>query len=130
MPATFNPDLSDPVSRVRLDLGDTDVAAAMLEDETITAMLARHGADERLATISLASALVARYAQEPDKVDLAQGEGGVQWTARLKGWQGLIGRLQSELAATAGQARPGFRTLRPKRYGEEPGEYSARRRCW
>jgi hypothetical protein len=37
-------------------------------------------------------------------VELADGEGSVSWTSRLKGWQALISRLNSELTQVARDA--------------------------
>lgn len=128
MSFTFDPSLGEAVSRIRLDLGDT-VEPAFLEDETITAMLAA-SPTEADATIKLASALIVRFAQEPDKVDLADGEGTVTWGARLRGWQALIGRIQSEKAEAVRAAAGGFRILRPTRGGEDCGEYRRDGRRW
>jgi hypothetical protein len=125
---TFDPSLGDAISRIRFDLGDT-VDPGFVADETITAMVAA-SPDEREATIKLASALIVRFAQEPDKVDLADGEGKVEWGARLRGWQALISRLQSEKAEAVKAASGGFRVLSPSR-GRERAEYRRERRdCW
>jgi hypothetical protein len=126
MSFSFSPDLSDAVSRIRLDLGDT-AAPGLLEDETITAMLAA-SSNEREATIKLASALIVRFAQEPDKVELAGDEGAVSWGNKVKGWQALISRLQAE-TLSAKRESGGFSVLRPSRYGEERAEYRGDGRC-
>lgn len=128
MPATFDPMLASALDRVRLSLGDTDETAPLLEDETITAMLAHQGNDEAKATIALASALIVRFAQEPDKVTLAGDEGAVQWNSRLKGWQALIARLESE-GGGAARVSGGMSVLRPSRFGAERSEYRADGRC-
>jgi hypothetical protein len=123
---TFDPSLADAISRIRFDLGDT-AEPAFVEDETITAMVA--GApDEREATVKLASALIVRFAQEPDRVELADGEGAVTWSARLRGWQALISRLQAEKAAAVREAGTGFRVLSPSR-ALERAEYRRDGRC-
>jgi hypothetical protein len=128
MSFTFDPSLGDAISRIRFDLGET-AEPAFVEDETITAMLAA-STDEREATIKLASALIVRVSQEPDKVDLAEGEGTVTWGARLRGWQALISRLQSEKAEAMKAANAGFRVLSPSR-GCDRAEYRRDRRdCW
>ena len=52
MSATFDPALGDDVSWVRLLIGDTDVTAAQLQDETIEALLTEalaHGASAQAA---------------------------------------------------------------------------------
>jgi hypothetical protein len=128
MSFTFDPSLGDAISRIRFDLGDT-VDPGFVEDETITAMVTA-SPDEREATIKLASALIVRFAQEPDKVELAGDEGAVTWSARLRGWQGLISRLQSEKADAVKVASGGFRMLRPTRGGQECGEYRRDGRRW
>jgi hypothetical protein len=43
MAATFDPALSDDISKVRFHIGDTDVNAPKLADETITALLSLGG---------------------------------------------------------------------------------------
>ncbi len=43
MPFSFAPDLSDDVSKVRLDIGDIEAEGFYLEDETITALIALGG---------------------------------------------------------------------------------------
>lgn len=121
---TFDPSLGDAVSRIRLDLGDT-TEPGLLEDETITATLAG-SATEREATIKLASALIVRFSQEPDKVELEEGA-TVTWGARSRGWQALISRLQAEQVEATKAAGAGFRILRPSR-GVERAEYATERR--
>lgn len=126
MSFSFDPSLGGAVSRIRFDLGET-TEPSLLEDETITAMVAA-SADEREATIKLASALIVRVSQEPDKIDLAEGEGTVTWGARLRGWQSLISRLQAEKTDAARASGGGFRVLRPSR-GEQAAEYRRDRGC-
>ncbi len=123
---SFDPTLASPLDRIRLDLGDTETGAELIADETITAMLAYQGDDERKATVALASALIVRFAQQPGAVTLGDGEGRVEWGARLEGWEALIKRLTAELAASdasAARAAGGFKVVRPGRYGEESSGY-------
>ena len=44
MAATFDPGIVSAIDRMRLDIGDADVAAALWQDETYTGMLARYNA--------------------------------------------------------------------------------------
>lgn len=53
MTATFNPTLSDTVSKVRFHIGDTDVSAPALQDETITALVALNLTIERAVIAAL-----------------------------------------------------------------------------
>lgn len=59
MTATFSTSLARPLDRVRFTLGDTDTAAALLDDAVIEAQLARTGS-ETTATEALAAYLMMR----------------------------------------------------------------------
>lgn len=64
MTATFNPDLSNDISKVRQYLGDTDTARPQIQDETITAYRATLSI---LRTAEqLANDLAAKYARMAD----------------------------------------------------------------
>lgn len=108
---SYDPALSQQVSRIRFTLGDTDPDAALLDSRTILAMLAQFATDdagnpvlpaaqERWATLELARGLVTRYAQDPVVVT---NEGQTtNYTSRLAGWQAVVARLEAQGTATAG----------------------------
>lgn len=119
MPATFNPALPTVQDRLRFRLGDTNMDAPLLQDESYQGMLAYHGQSEVKALKSLAEALIARVAQDPDKADLGGGV-GFEWRARLRTWR----EIADEAAALiAGVGAPAFAVSAPVR-GERTAEYS------
>ncbi len=65
MAATFNPSLATPLDRVRQLIGDTTVASAKIQDETISAYLARPLSEHGAASL-LAYVLAAKYAGMAD----------------------------------------------------------------
>lgn len=109
MSAHYDPTLPRTIDRMRFALGDTvvePVTSALIEDETYTAMLAYHAQSEPRAIIALAQALIARYAREPDRVDV-EGKTIVSWRDRLLGWKGLIATLTAEQQSLAALAAGG-----------------------
>lgn len=66
MATTYNPNLADRISRVRQFIGDTDIAAAEIQDETITYYLDTGGLSELGAASRLAWDLSAKYAKRAD----------------------------------------------------------------
>jgi hypothetical protein len=126
--ATYDPTLLSALDRLRFLLGDTDTAAALLPDETYTAMLASKGADETLAAIALADALIARFAQLATRksVDGAGGAGSVEYGNRLAAWRELAARLRKEVTQAAIVSRGSGGITRPSRADDERGgEYYA-----
>lgn len=105
---TFDPSLSDPISRMRFALGDTG-EPPLLPDETYEAVLEASGGDERLATAKLAGALVVRYSQEPSRVTTVSGQ-TVEWRDRLAAWSTL-----ASSAAPGGTSTAGIQAHRPIR---------------
>lgn len=96
MPATFNPDLSTPISRVRQAIGDTDIANALVQDETITYYLASKS--ELSTAAQLARDLAAKFAQDVDTTVDGQGERSSQ---RVRHFQELAQRLEREALAAS-----------------------------
>lgn len=65
MAATFDPSLATPLDRVRLTIGDTEVAKPLVQDETIAALL--EGAEgENAVSARLAQHLAALFARKVD----------------------------------------------------------------
>lgn len=109
MTTTFDPALSTARDRLRFALGDTNVSAtksvadalALPADDAIyDGVLSYHGNDERKAGIALADALIARYSQEPTKVNLTNVE-QAEWVGRLQAWRDYAGRMRAEVASVA-----------------------------
>ena len=107
----FDENLSRPLDRVRLDLGDIDPENLLLTNALITAALLQWSLTStgqpvnpavavKRATLQLARGLVARYAQDPTS-DAANGN-AVHYKDRLVGWHALITRLEAEGAAASG----------------------------
>lgn len=120
---SYDPSLTTQRDRLRFQLGDIDPDAELLPDETYDAVLAQYANDERQSTITLATSLINRYAQMPNKVVTAGGS-DVTWTNRVAGWQELIKRLRAETERDQAVAASGLRTLRPRRAGSsERAEY-------
>lgn len=125
MAATYDPSLFGPIDRLRFAVGDTNVAAALLPDETYESLLLGNTNDEQRAIVAAASALLVRYAQEPDRVDL-DGVGSAQWSKRLAGWGEIVrnGRTDITLAEQRQKAQLlRGRFLRPSRSEEHSTEY-------
>lgn len=111
MSATYNAALPTPRDRVRLLLGDvgdgttqTEIADALLQDETIDAALAQHSFAD--AVVVLATGLIARVGQEPDHYAESGGL-TLDWSRRLEGWQQIV------TLARAGQLSSALRCARP-----------------
>ncbi len=102
MSASYTGDLSLDRDRARFLLGDTDTATALLQDESIDAMLGLYDFNEAVA--QMAMGLATQFAQEPDKLD--QDGGLVQtWTERVAAWHALAKDMRSK-AQTASPTTP------------------------
>lgn len=115
----FDENLSRPLDRVRLDLGDIDAENLLLTNALINAALLQWSLTStgqpvnpavavKRATLQLARGLIARYAQDPTM----QGESGNQsaYGNRLAGWEALVTRLVNE-----GVSASGLSTIRSTR---------------
>lgn len=84
---------------VRAMLGDTDVAAPLLSDPHILAVLGVEGSVAAAAAF-LAEELAARFAAQPVRVT---GEGTtIDYTGRIEGWQRLALRLRAAVPTADG----------------------------
>ena len=129
MATTFEPSLATARDRLRFDLGDTNVGVVKpagadplqlpADDAVYDGVLARRGNDERRATLDLAEALIAKYAQLETKAAV-EGVESAEWGNRLAAWRELAKRLRGELAAEEAAAPGGgsFRVMRPHRPGD------------
>lgn len=106
MAATFNPDLSDAISRIRQIIGDTTVARAQFQDETITAYLAAKGDNENAVAAQLAWDLSAKWASA---VDVEVDQQKVTSASNLsKRYAELAKRLEDQGRAGAALTSSGF----------------------
>lgn len=92
----FNPALPTAVDRIRLDLGDFNDAAPILSEAIYTALYARYDSDEDRAKVAAAEALIAKVAQDPDKVEVT-GAVKVEWQSRLASWRAIANGLRAQL---------------------------------
>jgi hypothetical protein len=117
MAATFDTALPTARDRMRYAVGDTDVAAAPLEqDETYDAVLALYG--ESLGTAVIAEALASRFAKEPDSI--SDDTGSVRWSERVKTWIAVANRYRAG-GATSGST--GASSIVLTRDDEDADEY-------
>lgn len=122
MPATFDPQLTKVRDRLRFLIGDTDLAAPLLDDVTYDAALALYP-DWRSAGADLAAGLASRYAQEPDSIAIS-GEITLSWRNRVQRWTQLAATWTALVAADGS----GLQSIGPSRDVPEDPEYV--RGCW
>lgn len=98
MPIEWDSQLSTPRDRARLALGDTGFLTGgdgqpiwLLQDETLDALLAQ---GYELGVAEAADALVARFAQLPDKLDESEGA-RQEWSERILAWKDLAKRMRA-----------------------------------
>lgn len=72
---TFNANLSDAISRVRMMIADTDTTDEMVADATITARLTTYGANEAATAASLCRDLAMSFARKGDVRNLSLSVG-------------------------------------------------------
>lgn len=94
MAATYSSNLSATKDVIRFRLGDTDVAAALLSDEEIAAVLALKGDDQDAACLTLAKGLLARWSREPVKVE-ADGT-KLDFSERVPAWRELVADIEKQ----------------------------------
>lgn len=110
MSFTYNPALSDPISRVRFRLGDTTVGRPELEDETISYHLTTLELTETGTSARLAAGIAAKYAS---MADVNVDDQLTKWSSVYAHWAALAKLLAAEAAAesaapttaTAGQSQ-------------------------
>lgn len=92
----YSPALADATSRVRFSVQDIDDAAPLLPEVTYTALIAKYDDSEDRATVAAAEALLVKYAQQPDSVEVT-GAVKVAWKYRLDAWRELANSLRVAL---------------------------------
>lgn len=99
MTTTFSPSLNSPVSRVRQFIGDTNIAKAEVEDETISAYLAT--LSEKATAAQLAYDLAAKYSR---LADTTVDDQLTRFSHISENYRKLAERLAAEAATEAGIA--------------------------
>ncbi len=94
MAATFDPSLATPKDRIRQRLGDTDTASALIQDETIAAILAIPTGETATAA-RLARDLSAKFSRDVDFTVDGQGQRNAQ---RAEAFRLLANDLAREAA--------------------------------
>lgn len=109
MPATFDRELSDPVSRMRHTVGDFNTDDPLRDDSTYEAYLLLWGVNlsattqsvgELKATRDMLRALAAEFAQDPTSVRLPDGT-SVTWADRIKTWVSLADLIDERITKEA-----------------------------
>lgn len=100
MTATFSASLATTKDQLRLELGDIDMTAAILQDETYDALYAANaGASTatrryRLTLLAAVRAVMAAVNRDPDKVEVT-GTIKVEWARRLAVWAAIEQRYMT-----------------------------------
>lgn len=109
MPATFDRELSDPLSRMRHTVGDFNIDDPLRDDSTYEAYLllwnvsltaTAQGVGELKATRDMLRALAAEFAQDPTSVRLPDGT-SVTWADRIKTWVSLADLIDNRITREA-----------------------------
>jgi len=124
MTATFDNTLATPLDRVRRNVGDTNTALPLREDEEILAVLTMYGGDEAAATAAVASGLAVEYAQRPDSI--SDDGTTITWRERVKAWVGIA---ESNLSTSASSGGVWSEQL-VRRQGEDYDPEYDRDRIW
>lgn len=98
MAFTYVNTLATARDRVRHAIGDTDSQNQLRQDETILALIERHG--EQGAIAALAEGLASQFAQEP--TSFSSDGLSVSFADRIKTWTALAARIRTESAAANG----------------------------
>jgi len=131
--ATYDPNLTSDVDRMRFNVGDIHVGLdaggteqALRPDVEYLALLDLNQ-NWKLATAEMADSLASEYAQEPDSFS-ASGDVSVSWGVRVEQWRNLSQRLRAEAAAAAAASVMtafGIISVSPVRIDEEYREYQS-----
>lgn len=90
MTATFNPALRTEIDRIRFQVGDTNTAKALIQDETIVALLAEAGATPASVAASVAEHILTIYQQRVTYDVDGQGE---HYSDLAKNYPATVARL-------------------------------------
>src|SRR3990167_8469382 len=84
-------------NRVRLNIGDTDTARQLLQDEEIDAYLSAASDNLGRATINSLKAILARWSTRPDSQTV--GDVSIDWSGLLARIKALLAYYESDAAA-------------------------------
>lgn len=116
MSFSYDPNLTNAISRVRHTLGDV-AEPGYRSDETITALLAEY--PENQVTMILADSLASEFAMQPS--NMSSPDGSMTWGDRVKGLQQLATRLRLEIDESVVEAaKDKLRSFVPVRADAEP----------
>lgn len=101
MTATFNPALTSDLDKIRFAVGDTAVAKAIVQDETIEALLEATGATVASVSALVAQSILTEYQQRVTYDVDGQGE---RWSDAAKAYASTVSRLVGLAAAEAAAA--------------------------
>jgi phage terminase large subunit-like protein len=104
MTATFDPALATPKDRVRQKLGDTVVANALVQDETIAYYLTTEALSETYTAARLARDLAAQFAREVSFTVDGQGQKDGDLSRQF---EALAERLEAQAATEAAAVAAG-----------------------
>jgi hypothetical protein len=131
--ATYDPNLTSDVDRMRFNVGDIRVGLdtggieqALRPDVEYLALLDLTQ-NWKLATAEMADSLASEYAQEPDSFS-SSGEVSVSWGSRVEQWRNLAQRLRAEVAAANAASVMtafGIISISPVRIEEQSAEYTS-----
>lgn len=106
MTATFDPTLNSAISRIRFALGDTDVATAEVQDETINYYLTTQMMTEKAALAALARGIANKYAR---LADVTVDDQLTRYSHVYKAWDAIATKFEAAAAEEA--ATPGSETV-------------------
>ena len=92
MTATFNPALTDRISRIRFKLGDTNTATPEVEDDSIQYFIGQGLTDTVVAAV-IAALIAAKYAR---LADTTVDDQLTRYSHVHKAWMDLADKLQAE----------------------------------
>lgn len=98
MAATFNPALQTNLDKVRFAVGDTDMSAPIVQNETITALLAEAGATPVSVSASVAQFILTVFQQQVTYDVDGEGE---RFSDRAKNYATTVALLTKKAADEA-----------------------------
>lgn len=99
MTATFDAALSTTRDRLRFRLADTDIANALIADETYDGLLTYYASEsdpDLYALRALAQSLIARFGQQVTQAQLGDGV-GFTWGERVTIWREIVSEVEGAL---------------------------------
>jgi len=103
---SFNPALPTLRDRIRIQVGDTNVASEIYPDATYDAAISQYS-DWKLAMASMAEAVAVAIEQDVSSFS-AGGDLSVSWSDRTRSLRALALRLRQEVANDSGTTLSGI----------------------